>query len=73
MPLPLRYHLINRMCGRYGCTIRKSPYKVRDFAVDVWYRPRGEIVGYAGSVNPRDYWENIENAVISYSVTRTFQ
>jgi hypothetical protein len=73
MPMPLRHHLINRMCGKYGCTIWISPYTFDDFAVGEWYISGEGITGYVESVNPRDYWENIEKAVISYSVTRTFQ
>ena len=73
MPMILRYYFINKMCGKYGLTIFKYPYIPKAHEVDVWYKSGGEIVGYVGSVNPRDYWENIENTVISYSVIRTFQ
>ena len=73
MPMTLRYYSINKMCEKYGCTIFKYPYIPKAHEVDVWYKSGGEIVGYVGSVNPRDYWENIENTVISYSVIRMFQ
>ena len=73
MPMILRYYSINKMCEKYGCTIFVFPHRSRAHEVDVWYKMDGGMWGCVGSVNPRDYWENIENTVISYSVIGMFQ
>lgn len=72
MPTDLRYYFINRMCRKYGCTIWKYPFYPGTFVADVWYECEGGS-RWVGAVHPRDYWENIERAVVEYSMIGTFR
>jgi hypothetical protein len=73
MPTPLRYYFLEKLCEKNSCTIFKSEGRRYGHEVDVWYKSGGDIVGYVGSIHIRDYWENIEKAVISYSIIGTFR
>lgn len=73
MPMPLRYYFLEKLCEKNSCTIFKRECRRYGHKVDVWYRSGEGIVWYVGSVHIRDYWENIEKAVISYSIIGTFQ
>ncbi len=72
MPMALRYYFLEKLCEKNSCTIFKRECRGYE-KVDVWYRSGEGIVWYVGSVHIRDYWENIEKAVISYSIIGTFQ
>ena len=73
MPTFLRYYFLEKLCERNSCTIFKRECRRYEHEVDVWYMSGEGIVGYVGSVHIRDYWENIEKAVISYSIIGTFR
>lgn len=73
MPTALRYYFLEKLCERNSCTIFKSERRRYEHEVDVWYISGGDIVGYVGSINPFDDWENIEKSVLEYSVISTFR
>lgn len=73
MPTFLRYYFLEKLCERNSCTIFPTQCRRYEHCVNVWYRS-GEGRGwYVGSVHISDYWENIEKAVISYSIIGTFR
>ena len=69
MPMALRHHLINRMCGKYNCRLFKmkySPYAVFSILGDGWIIP-------CCFIDPHDCWSDLERTVLEYSVIAMFQ